>query len=433
MTNLTEQTVESILQRMDEELNDIIGASEPERDVHVDEVTKKLQYDGFERESEFSDITDPAPRHMLLYPNILDKLRNPEDTAPIMFARSACDDVSLSTMSSPKSLLNSSLHSGGAKSSLLDDDYDDEFLLLDEGTPSICELTEGSVTSQAIQDAVDTIREEASRVEAALAIDQVHTLKQELLSMTKLLRAQSDQIDYLKQEVKRKDEALAIMELERDLARADMEALQAVRTSEAIRSTRSSARRPALDTSFAAVTLSSSAGESQTSGPQEMHSSVIRTYQGPRRCQGQSMQASIKSDKEWADASIDLRVIEEVCSAYSDSRPLTCAIQSKHVQAEIRIGKEGTLDPSSLSSSSTPSRPRPVQAGTTPGRELSPTLTCPLEECSAKPHYHSLKGTCLVGGNELRMALAATDHDKRRQAPSSPQLYPIHSVTPATS
>ena len=81
-------------------------------------------------------------------------------------------------------------------------------------------------SSMDIHDAVDAIREEASKMEAAFAIDRLQTMEGELNSIKKLLHAQTDQIDFLKKEVKSKDESLAILQLERDLIQADMEAYE---------------------------------------------------------------------------------------------------------------------------------------------------------------------------------------------------------------
>jgi len=73
-------------------------------------------------------------------------------------------------------------------------------------------------------DAVDAIREEASKMETAFAVDKLHTLESELRIMKKLLHVQAEQISHLKREVYSKEEALALMQLERDLFQADAEA-----------------------------------------------------------------------------------------------------------------------------------------------------------------------------------------------------------------
>lgn len=72
-----------------------------------------------------------------------------------------------------------------------------------------------------IQTAVDSIREEAARVEAGILLDQVQTMGNEIQCLTKLAKAQQDQIQHLKNEIREKNDTLGMVELEKDLLKVD--------------------------------------------------------------------------------------------------------------------------------------------------------------------------------------------------------------------
>ncbi|CAB9502921.1 expressed unknown protein [Seminavis robusta] len=282
---MAEQTADAILKQMDEQLIELIGVDrshlvvEPELEVHVDEAQhtpKMIHHSSLETSAGLSDITFPSSRHMLLdYPMVLDKRRNPELTAPIHVTKHSSDRVSLSSMSSALPSL-----ARCETTLLLEDDDDDVSLLVDdEEPPSTIQVTSGrdSVTTRSIQDAVDAIREEASRVEAALAIDQVQTMQNECFSMRKLLRAQADQIEHLKKELKLKDDKLAMMELERDLFKADMDALEIERRLAAA-DRASTVKRQVLGSPLnSSVTQSSSGGTFQTAATHLQQPTTERT------------------------------------------------------------------------------------------------------------------------------------------------------------
>ena len=116
--------------------------------------------------------------------------------------------------------------SGTSTSHTAASSQDDSASLALQSKPTTSSNGCSETSSMDIHDAVDAIREEASKMEAAFAIDRLQTMEGELNSIKKLLHAQTDQIDLLKKEVRSKDETLAILRLERDLIKADMEAYE---------------------------------------------------------------------------------------------------------------------------------------------------------------------------------------------------------------
>lgn len=72
-----------------------------------------------------------------------------------------------------------------------------------------------------LHDSIEKIREEASRVETAIALDQLDTLKNELESLRKDLTSRDSEIKGLKQTIQVKDKRLSTLQLERDLFKAD--------------------------------------------------------------------------------------------------------------------------------------------------------------------------------------------------------------------
>jgi hypothetical protein len=226
---MDEAATESILRQMDEQLFDLLGSDkmkvmhEPEREVHIDEAraAPDLDDDSLSNlELEFSMSSEVccrrAPRVIDFLPRTSEK-GNPEDTRPPMVpAVIETDEIESITVSQSHRRIRS-------------DSEDETATKSCDRTASLSGEDESSMlgsNDSEIQSAVDAIREEASRVEAALAIDQLQTMQNELISLTKLMGAQSEQIDQLKRQVKKKDDSLAMMKLERDLFKADMHALE---------------------------------------------------------------------------------------------------------------------------------------------------------------------------------------------------------------
>lgn len=77
-----------------------------------------------------------------------------------------------------------------------------------------------------IQDSIDAIREEASRIDAVLAMDQLDTLKQELDEVRRQLHHKTSELAEKRSLLKVKDHRLATLELERDLYKADTHKLK---------------------------------------------------------------------------------------------------------------------------------------------------------------------------------------------------------------
>jgi len=80
--------------------------------------------------------------------------------------------------------------------------------------------------NRAFHDSIKAIQEEASRVDAIMAIDQVDTLKQEVRAVKRELKDRSAEVEELRALVDLKDDRLATLELERDLFKADTSKLR---------------------------------------------------------------------------------------------------------------------------------------------------------------------------------------------------------------
>jgi hypothetical protein len=93
-----------------------------------------------------------------------------------------------------------------------------------------------------IQHSIDAIKEEASRIDTILAMDQLDTMKQELDEMKRKLRNQNSELAEKRCLIKLKDDRLATLELERDLYKADANKLMQARRRRAQPSTWASRR-----------------------------------------------------------------------------------------------------------------------------------------------------------------------------------------------
>lgn len=82
--------------------------------------------------------------------------------------------------------------------------------------------TETEVSFQSsLQSSIDAIREEAARVDAMIAMDQLDTLKHELDQLQKEVAKKSAQLEEQRTMLQRKEDERATLELERDLYKAD--------------------------------------------------------------------------------------------------------------------------------------------------------------------------------------------------------------------
>ena len=311
-----------MLRRMDEQLLDLISLDddtnasllvvtpEPDREVPVEEGRSRIAYkygssaevalrrrSTFDLAAEFSDNDDEddlevnleddshkrennskqVPPHMLLgYTSIVDERGNPENipasSSYVPLKTVFSDELSLSSLGSHLEGSDSlSLSSVAAKyncateatsdtSNTDTSSRDDSAWLAHKGGTHNSHGSNKSST-MLIHDAVDAIREEASKMEAAFAIDKLQTMESELNSIKKLLHAQTDQIEHLKKEVRSKDEALAMMQLERDLVQADMEAYEVSKRAEAAWKTK------LVSSSPTSLTSTGTHGPIQTSPP----------------------------------------------------------------------------------------------------------------------------------------------------------------------
>jgi hypothetical protein len=76
-------------------------------------------------------------------------------------------------------------------------------------------------TDSEIQDAINEIRKEASRMDILMALDQVHTVQSELSVVTKALHERSTEAEDLRLQLEEGEERMSFLELERDLFKAD--------------------------------------------------------------------------------------------------------------------------------------------------------------------------------------------------------------------
>ena len=78
-----------------------------------------------------------------------------------------------------------------------------------------------STTPAMLQDSIRSIRDEASRMDSILALDKLDTLTEELLTIKRELESQSTEMAQQRETIKLKDKRIAMLELERDLYKAD--------------------------------------------------------------------------------------------------------------------------------------------------------------------------------------------------------------------
>jgi hypothetical protein len=72
-----------------------------------------------------------------------------------------------------------------------------------------------------IRASIEAIRQEASRVDAVMALNKLDTLQQEKNSLTRAMKNRSAEMDEMRALIRLKDDRLATLELERDLYKAD--------------------------------------------------------------------------------------------------------------------------------------------------------------------------------------------------------------------
>jgi peptidoglycan hydrolase CwlO-like protein len=105
---------------------------------------------------------------------------------------------------------------------LLHDRTDDEMM-----SALTCEEDESHESSDVfkvrghINDVIESIREQASHVDAAIALDELQTTKKELLTATNNLHHRTAEVGELKNQIRSLEVQLSTLELERDLYQAD--------------------------------------------------------------------------------------------------------------------------------------------------------------------------------------------------------------------
>jgi predicted nuclease with TOPRIM domain len=77
-----------------------------------------------------------------------------------------------------------------------------------------------------IRASIEAIRQEASRVDAIMALNKLDTLQQEQTSLTRAMENRTAEMDEMRALIRLKDDRLATLELERDLYKADASKLK---------------------------------------------------------------------------------------------------------------------------------------------------------------------------------------------------------------
>jgi hypothetical protein len=77
-----------------------------------------------------------------------------------------------------------------------------------------------------IRASIEAIRQEASRVDAVMALNKLDTLQQEQNSLTRAMQNQTAEMDEMRALIRLKDDRMATLELERDLYKADANKLK---------------------------------------------------------------------------------------------------------------------------------------------------------------------------------------------------------------
>jgi hypothetical protein len=96
----------------------------------------------------------------------------------------------------------------GSTSHMWSDDEDDSFPI-------------GGSDRGGIRASIEAIRQEASRVDAVMALNKLDTLQQEQNSLTRAMQNRTAEMDEMRALIRLKDDRLATLELERDLYKAD--------------------------------------------------------------------------------------------------------------------------------------------------------------------------------------------------------------------
>jgi hypothetical protein len=255
---------EELLRKMERQILDQLGANEmaqePEREIHSDEAFRgERQRDLQERLNEISSLRDlftqqshtiallkqPQPSSCDLPPvggtltlqptevsdytdfssnSLADNgdLQEKSDTpyvTPTKTLEETLEEITNKLDESLRDTLNetsptsvlqfdSRLHKDDIAHSAYQED-DDSFQLDFDGTDS------------EIQDAINEIRKEASRMDILMALDQVHTVQSELSLVTKALQERSTEAEDLRLQLEESEERMSCLELERDLFKAD--------------------------------------------------------------------------------------------------------------------------------------------------------------------------------------------------------------------
>jgi hypothetical protein len=246
-TKMNATQAEELLRTMEEKLHNRLHpvgvttttAQEPEWEIHADESerTERLQ-ELQDRLNEICSLKDLFAQQSvtisLLHQH--NKIISYEAPLPLQsisnqpMAVSDYDDFSSNSLvcaggsanaapeEAPNNTLYDTLNESSSSCSFLNFDLflqqpgegdDDSFQLDFEGTDS------------EIQNAINEIRKEASRMDVVMALDQLHTIQNELSVVTKAMQERSVEAEDLRIQLEEKDERIACLKLERDLFQAD--------------------------------------------------------------------------------------------------------------------------------------------------------------------------------------------------------------------
>jgi hypothetical protein len=173
--------------------------TEPESEIHSDEELKAQFEDRLnERREEIGSLREVVRRQG----DAIAELRKTQADKSVAPSR---ENAKRDSSADESKSYNWSFDLGS--SNMWSDDEDDSFPLggIDRG----------------IHASIEAIREEASRVDTVMALNQLDTLQQELSSLTRAMNSRTAEIEEMRALVRLKDDRLATLELERDLYRAD--------------------------------------------------------------------------------------------------------------------------------------------------------------------------------------------------------------------